>query len=73
MDVCALCNKPMTYRKLFNKGWTDETKTCKEFEYITEHATCRGLRRQIKKVREELSDLEYKLFSRTYSNIQSDC
>jgi hypothetical protein len=66
MDVCALCNKPMTYRKVFNKGWTDETKTCKEFEYITEHATCRGLRRKINKLKCELCDLEYKLFLLTY-------
>jgi hypothetical protein len=64
MDICILCNRPMTYIKLYNKGWTDETKTCKEFDYITEHSKCRNLRRKINKLRNELCELEFVEFLR---------
>lgn len=62
MDTCSVCDRQMIYRKAFTKGWTDETKTCKEFELITAHAGCRSLMNKINKLKDELCGLEYQLF-----------
>ena len=65
MNNCTTCDKPFKHYRWYNKGYTDESRTCKEVTIVTACARCRGLLKSIKKKHEELLDLEYAFFSLT--------
>jgi len=57
-NVCSVCGKPYTHRKLFSF----KVDGIKSVDFITAHAGGRSLIEKIKKLKDELLELEYKLF-----------
>jgi hypothetical protein len=61
-DICSVCSKRYPHSKRFLNGYKDGDKTIKEVTLITAHAGCRNLVDRLKKAKEAVLDLEYKLF-----------
>ena len=57
-NICTVCGTPYTHRKVFSF----KVDGIKCVEFITAHAGCRSLVDKIKKLKDELLDLEFKLF-----------
>lgn len=62
-NICSVCGKPYKHMKHFylENGMTMKSRI-KCVDFITAHAGCRDLVEKIKKLKEELLDLEFKLF-----------
>jgi hypothetical protein len=62
-NVCSVCGKPFKHYKYYvceNGGMMKNE--LKSVEFRTSHAGCNSLVEKIKKLKEELLDLEFKLF-----------
>lgn len=57
-NICTTCGKPYTHRKTFS----NKVDGLKSVEFITAHPGCRNINDKIKKLKEELLELEFKLF-----------
>lgn len=65
-NICSVCGTPYPHRKVFSF----KVDGLKEVEFITAHAGCRSLVDKIKKLKEELLELEFKLYCK--KNIKSN-
>jgi len=62
-NLCTVCGKPYKHMKHFylENGMTMKCGI-KCVDFITSHGSCRSLVEKIKKLKDELLELEYKLF-----------
>jgi hypothetical protein len=59
-DICTTCGKSYKHRKIYMME-----DNMKMVRFITSHPGCRVLIDKIQKLKEELTDLEYKLFCKS--------
>lgn len=57
-NICTVCGTPYPYRKVFSF----KVDGLKNVEFVTAHAGCRSLVNKIKKLKDELLNLEFKLY-----------
>ena len=60
-NICTVCAKPYKHRIRY-LTFINGDRTIKDLEFITAHAECRSLVRQIEEQKQKLTDLEWKLY-----------
>ena len=65
-NKCCLCEKDFKWRMSYHPAPEIGEKPFKSFELITECANCRSLIRKKRALKNELLELEYKIWERKY-------
>ena len=68
-DICSVCCNHFMHRKRFKYGFKYGDKTIKEITLITAHAGCRALLNKLNEKKQEVLDLEFKIFSLQNTNV----
>ena len=72
-NICSVCGKPFIHSRRFIHGFKDGDKTIKEMTLVSAHAGCRDLVNRLNAKKQEVLDLEYKIFSKQNTEGTNQC
>ena len=61
-NICSVCGKHFVHSRRFLHDFKDGDRTIKEMTLVSAHAGCRDLINKLNAKRNELLELEYKVF-----------
>jgi hypothetical protein len=65
-NKCTLCNRDFKWKYYYHPATRIAELPLKEFEFITEHATCRSLMRRQRETKDKLLGIEFQIWEKKY-------